>query len=129
MIEPQPAQLGASAWVWKLTFVAPRVRVIGEVPPPFPLAVLAAPLPLTAWPFAWPLVATTASSSVARDPAAAVAFGASEASEASVRAGSTTAAGALSGSDVAAVTALEEDSAATPAAKGLADEEADGASP
>src|SRR4051794_41906222 len=109
MIEPQSAQLGASAWVWKLTFVAPRVRVIGAVPPPFPLAVLAAPLPLTACPFAWPLVATTASSSVAGDPAAALAFGASEASEASeasVRAGSTTAAGAVSGSDVAAGAAL-----------------------
>ena len=41
MIEPQSAQLGASAWVWKLTFVAPRVRVIGAVPPPFPLALAA----------------------------------------------------------------------------------------
>jgi hypothetical protein len=48
MIEPQSAQLGASAWVWKLTFVAPRVSVIGaapEAPPPFPLAL---PLPFAA---------------------------------------------------------------------------------
>ena len=43
MIEPQSAQLGASAWVWKLTLVWPRVRVIGladALPPlacPFPL--------------------------------------------------------------------------------------------
>ena len=31
MIEPQSEQPGASAWVWKLTFVAPRFRVIVEV--------------------------------------------------------------------------------------------------
>ncbi len=41
MIEPQSAQLGASAWVWKLTFVAPRFSVIGAaaapLPCPFPL--------------------------------------------------------------------------------------------
>ena len=49
MIEPHSAQLGASAWVWKLTRVPPRFRLIGDVPPP----PLAAPLPLlVALPFA-----------------------------------------------------------------------------
>ena len=33
---PQSAQLGASAWVWKLTFVAPRVRVTVPAPVPAP---------------------------------------------------------------------------------------------
>src|SRR3954465_12969995 len=46
MIEPHSAQLGASAWAWKLTLVAPRFRVI----PPVPLAFEAFPLPLAAWP-------------------------------------------------------------------------------
>ncbi len=47
MIEPQSAQLGASAWVWNETLVAPRLRVMAEVPPllPFPTAF---PLPLAA---------------------------------------------------------------------------------
>ena len=41
MIEPQSMQLGASAWVWKLTFVAPRFRVtVDGPPPPFPLLAL-----------------------------------------------------------------------------------------
>ena len=39
MIEPQSAQLGASAWVWKLTFVAPRFRVIGAAAAAVPVAV------------------------------------------------------------------------------------------
>ena len=44
MIEPQSEQPGASAWVWNDTFVAPRFRVIVEVPPPpLPLAGLAEP--------------------------------------------------------------------------------------
>jgi len=34
MIEPQSMQLGASAWVWKLTLVAPQLRVIGAALPP-----------------------------------------------------------------------------------------------
>src|SRR6187551_2059125 len=75
MIEPQSAQLGASACVWKLTFVAPRFRVMAEVPPPFPLPVLAAPF------VAWPLVAMTFSSpapAAAGVAATAVALGASE---------------------------------------------------
>src|SRR4051794_25724389 len=46
MIEPHSAQLGASAWAWKLTLVAPRLRVI----PPVPLGFEALPLPLAAWP-------------------------------------------------------------------------------
>ena len=45
-------QLGASAWVWKLTLVAPRFPVMAEMePPPFPL-LTALPLPFAAWPFA-----------------------------------------------------------------------------
>src|SRR5687768_6741027 len=75
MIEPQSAQLGASAWVWKLTFVAPRFRVMADVPPPpFPLV----DLPLVACPL--PMVAMTASSSraAAGDAATAVALGTSE---------------------------------------------------
>src|SRR5688572_25076993 len=75
MIEPQSAQLGASAWVWKLTFVAPRFSVMAEVPPPFPLPVLPPPFA------AWPLVAMTFSSpasAAAGVAATAVAFGASE---------------------------------------------------
>ena len=48
MIEPQSMQLGASAWVWKLTLVAPRLRVIGAVEPPLlPFVVL--PLPVCRW--------------------------------------------------------------------------------
>ena len=43
MIEPQSAQLGASAWVWKLTFVDPRLNVIGAAAAPFPCPF---PLPL-----------------------------------------------------------------------------------
>ena len=39
MIEPQSAQLGASAWVWKLTFVAPRFSVIGAAAAPFPFPI------------------------------------------------------------------------------------------
>ncbi len=58
MIEPHSAQLGASAWVWNDTFEPPRFRVIGAGPPP----PFVWPLPLAAWPFAWPLVAMTASS-------------------------------------------------------------------
>ncbi len=47
MIEPQSEQPGASAWVWKLTLVLPRVRVIGAVDPPLePFVVL--PLPFAA---------------------------------------------------------------------------------
>jgi hypothetical protein len=50
MIEPQSAQLGASAWVWNETLVAPRfsVMVEGDAPPPFPLPT-AFPLPFAAW--------------------------------------------------------------------------------
>src|ERR1700704_1927032 len=62
MIEPQSAQLGASAWVWKDTFAPPRFRVNVEEPPPFPLPA-ALPLPLAACPFVWPLAAMTFSSS------------------------------------------------------------------
>src|SRR5262245_13561560 len=61
MIEPHSAQLGASAWAWKLTLVAPRLSVIaGAVPVALPLVVL--PLPFAAWPLACPLVAMTVSS-------------------------------------------------------------------
>src|SRR5687767_1874219 len=77
MIEPQSAQLGASAWVWKLTFVAPRFSVMADVPP-FPLPALLPPF--VACPL--PLVAMTASSSRGADSAAtAVALGASESVE------------------------------------------------
>src|SRR4029079_6184327 len=83
MIEPQSMQLGASAWVWKLTLVAPRLRVmVGlAVLPPLPFEV--GPLPLAVWPFVRaPLVAMTASDSlagtgVAVSAATAVALGAS----------------------------------------------------
>ena len=61
MIEPQSAQLGASAWVWKLTFVPPRFSVIGAAAA---IPLLAFPLPFAACPFASdPLVAMTASGS------------------------------------------------------------------
>src|SRR3954470_15416736 len=50
MMLPHSAQLGASSWILNATFVAPRDRV--TVPEPFDLAGAA-----------WPLVATTASSS------------------------------------------------------------------
>ncbi len=79
MIDPQSAQLGASAWVWKLTFVAPRLSVMADVlppPPPFPLAL---PWPLAVVPCAASLVAMTASSSLAGAASAvtALALGAS----------------------------------------------------
>ena len=51
MIEPQSAQLGASAWVWKLTLVLPKFSVIGG-DPPFAIARLAVPFPFAACPFA-----------------------------------------------------------------------------
>ena len=44
MIEPQSAQLGASAWVWKLTLVGPRFSVM--TPGAVPAAAALAPLPL-----------------------------------------------------------------------------------
>ncbi len=57
MIEPHSAQLGASAWAWKLTFVPPRLSVIGAaLPPGLPLPF---PRPLAVWPF----VASTLSAS------------------------------------------------------------------
>src|SRR6185436_5548812 len=63
MIEPHSAQLGASAWVWKLTLVFPKLNVTGD-DPPFPL--LAFPFPFAACPFpSDPLVAMTASGSEA----------------------------------------------------------------
>src|SRR4249920_1260304 len=80
MIEPHSAQLGASAWVWKLTLVLPKLSVTGD-DPPFPL--LAFPFPFAACPFpSDPLVARTASGSEARGASAtsaetAVALGAS----------------------------------------------------
>jgi len=46
MIEPHSAQLGASAWVWKLTFVPPRFRVIGAAAAPFPFPAGLPPRPL-----------------------------------------------------------------------------------
>jgi len=56
MIEPHSAHDGASAWVWKLTLVAPSDIVIAPVlvPPPPPLPVeLAEPLPFAVvWPLA-----------------------------------------------------------------------------
>ncbi len=45
MIEPHSAHDGASAWVWKLTFVAPRLIVMAPVdvpPPPLPTGELTA---------------------------------------------------------------------------------------
>ena len=65
MIEPQSAQLGASAWVWNETLVWPRFRVTTGPPPPFPLPVVALPLPFDVWPLAWPFEAMTLSSSFA----------------------------------------------------------------
>src|SRR5262245_43701373 len=53
MIEPHSAQLGASSWILNATFVLPSDRV--TVPEPFDFPAFA--------PAAWPLVATTASSS------------------------------------------------------------------
>src|SRR4249920_2279232 len=77
MIEPQSMQLGASAWVWKLTLVPPRLRVIGAVEPP-PLPFVVWPLPLDAWPLVRaPLVARTARGSCAGSAAIAVALGVS----------------------------------------------------
>src|SRR6476660_1957851 len=81
MIEPHSAQLGASAWVWKLTLVLPKLSVTGDEPP-FPL--LAFPLPFAACPLpSDPFVAITASDSEALGASAtsaetAVAFGASD---------------------------------------------------
>ena len=70
MIEPHSAQLGASAWVWKLTLVFPKLSVTGD-DPPFPFVVL--PLPFAAWPLpSDPLVAMTASGSEAGVAASAV---------------------------------------------------------
>src|SRR4029079_703685 len=62
MIEPHSAHDGASAWVWKLTLVAPSDIVIAPVlvpppPPPFPLATDAEPVPFAACPLARALVA------------------------------------------------------------------------
>jgi hypothetical protein len=62
MIEPHSAHDGASAWVWKLTFVAPRFIENPPLALPPPLA-WALPLPFAACPLAAPFVATTASSS------------------------------------------------------------------
>src|SRR5687768_12889983 len=117
MIEPQSAQLGASAWVWKLTFVAPRFRVMADVPPPpFPLV----DLPLLACPL--PLVAMTASSSrgaaAAGDAATAVALGASESTDWASEAGGGAASevsvlapnvAVVSGVDVVEVSARDRD--------------------
>src|SRR5947208_12299166 len=60
MIEPHSAQLGASSWILNATFVAPRDSV--TVPRPLPFVAFECP-------FAWPLVATTASSSPAAEEA------------------------------------------------------------
>ena len=69
MIEPQSAQLGASAWVWKLTLVAPRLRVMAGAVLPFPTAF---PLPLAACPLpSEPLVAMTVSGPSTGFPASA----------------------------------------------------------
>src|SRR6476646_7267802 len=57
MIEPHSAQLGASSWILNATFVVPRESV--TVPDPLPALAGAA----------WPLVATTASSSRAGEEA------------------------------------------------------------
>src|SRR6476646_2514555 len=57
MIEPHSAQLGASSWILKATFVVPSESV--TVPDPLPALAGAA----------WPLVATTASSSRAGEEA------------------------------------------------------------
>src|SRR3954453_8328667 len=60
MIEPHSAQLGASSWILNATFVAPSERVTVPDPLPFEPALAGA---------AWPLVATTASSSRAGEEA------------------------------------------------------------
>src|SRR3954449_1465274 len=60
MIEPHSAQLGASSWILNATLVAPRESV--TVPEPFPFEPAFAGA-------AWPLVATTASSSRAGEEA------------------------------------------------------------
>src|SRR6185437_11657732 len=60
MIEPHSAQLGASSWILNATFVLPSDRV--TVPEPLPLEPAFAGA-------AWPLVATTASSSRAGEEA------------------------------------------------------------
>src|SRR5918996_2282279 len=59
MIEPHSAQLGASSWILKATFALPSDSV--TVPDPFPFDAFAGA--------AWPLVATTASSSRAGEEA------------------------------------------------------------
>src|SRR6476619_3251307 len=90
MIEPQSMQLGASAWVWNETLVAPpKFSVIGAVPPPFPLAALACPFPF-ACPFApvkAPLVAMTANGSATGSEALTGAAGASSVAETAVALG------------------------------------------
>src|SRR3954462_10676019 len=60
MIEPHSAQLGASSWILNATFVDPRDSVTVPEPLPFDAAFAGA---------AWPLVATTASSSRAGEEA------------------------------------------------------------
>src|SRR6185437_11330182 len=60
MIEPHSAQLGASSWILNATFVLPSDRVTVPEPLPLPDAFAGA---------AWPLVATTASSSRAGEEA------------------------------------------------------------
>src|SRR4051812_11516732 len=68
MIEPHSAQLGASAWAWKLTLVAPRLRVI----PPVPFAFEAFPLPLAAWPFPFERMGFVAMTAIPGESALAV---------------------------------------------------------
>ena len=59
MIEPQSAQLGASAWVWNETRVLPRFSVTGAAAAP-----LSCPFPLpVACPLVCPFAAITANSS------------------------------------------------------------------
>src|SRR6478752_3678472 len=60
MIEPHSAQLGASSWILKATFVVPSESVTVPEPLPFEPVLAGA---------AWPLVATTASSSRAGEEA------------------------------------------------------------
>src|SRR5688500_8538049 len=66
MIEPHSAQLGASSWILKATFVVPSESVTVDFPAPLPFDVGA--WPLAAWPL--PFARTVSDSPAAEETAA-----------------------------------------------------------